>query len=53
MTAKTSGDSRRRVSTNIFAGIQDSFTTQGLQIPGPGFRAWAGWRDPAPILTAA
>jgi hypothetical protein len=28
--AKTSGDSSRRVSGNIFAGIQDSFTTQGL-----------------------
>jgi hypothetical protein len=34
MTAKTSGDSSRGVSTNIFAGIQDSFTTQGLSPPG-------------------
>ena len=30
MTGKTSGDSSRRVSGNIFTGIQDSFTTQGL-----------------------
>jgi hypothetical protein len=34
MMAKTSGDSSRGVSTNIFAGIQDSFTTQGLPTPG-------------------
>ena len=30
MTAKTSGDSSPGVSGNIFGGIQDSFTTQGL-----------------------
>lgn len=30
MAGKTSGDSTRRVSRNIFPGIQDSFTTQGL-----------------------
>ena len=30
MTPKTSGDSTPGVSTNIFRGIQDSFTTQGL-----------------------
>jgi hypothetical protein len=30
MTGKTSGDSSPGVSTNIFARIQDSFTTQGL-----------------------
>jgi hypothetical protein len=28
LMAKTSGDSSLRVSTNIFFGIQDSFTTQ-------------------------
>jgi hypothetical protein len=35
MTGKTSGDSTRRVSDNIFAifsRIQDSFTTQGLRL---------------------
>jgi hypothetical protein len=31
MTAKTSGDSRRRVSHDIFRRIQDSFTTQGFK----------------------
>ncbi len=30
MTGKTSGDSSPGVSGNIFCGIQDSFTTQGL-----------------------
>jgi hypothetical protein len=30
MARKTSGDSTRGVSHDIFAGIQDSFTTQGL-----------------------
>jgi len=30
MASKTSGDSTRGVSHDIFAGIQDSFTTQGL-----------------------
>ena len=30
MAAKTSGDSTKRVSGNIFFGIQHSFTTQGL-----------------------
>ena len=30
ITAKTSGDSSRRVSAIIFAMIQESFTTQGL-----------------------
>jgi hypothetical protein len=34
MTAKTSGDSTPGVSINIFRGIQDSFTTQGLQTSG-------------------
>jgi hypothetical protein len=47
--AKISSDSTRGVSANIFCGIQDSFTTQGLQpkttpnppevtIPGPRLR---------------
>jgi hypothetical protein len=31
MARKTSGDSSRGVSHDIFPGIQDSFTTQGLQ----------------------
>jgi hypothetical protein len=31
MTTKTSGDSSLGVSGNIFSGIQDSFTTQGLR----------------------
>src|ERR1700738_3124122 len=31
MTTKTSGDSTRGVSHDIFCRIQDSFTTQGLQ----------------------
>jgi hypothetical protein len=31
MTSKTSGDSTPRVSRDIFRGIQDSFTTQGLR----------------------
>jgi hypothetical protein len=31
MTGKTSGDSTRGVSHDIFRGIQDSFTTQGLR----------------------
>jgi hypothetical protein len=35
MTAKTSGDSSRRVSRIIFRRIQDSFTTQGLQPKRP------------------
>jgi hypothetical protein len=30
MTGKTSGDSSPGVSGNIFGGIHDSFTTQGL-----------------------
>ena len=34
MAAKTSGDSTKRVSGNIFLGIQDSFTTQGLSANG-------------------
>ena len=33
MTGKTSGDSSKRVSHDIFWGIHESFTTQGL---------WAG-----------
>jgi hypothetical protein len=39
MTVKTSGDSSRRVSLNIFGGIQDSFTTQGLRRAGVFYRA--------------
>jgi hypothetical protein len=34
MATKTSGDSTKRVSDNIFFGIQDSFTTQGLSPNG-------------------
>jgi hypothetical protein len=37
MAAKTSGDSTERVSGNIFFGIQDSFTTQGLSPNGAPF----------------
>jgi len=37
MAAKTSGDSTKRVSGNIFLGFQDSFTTQGLSPNGAGF----------------
>ena len=42
MTAKTSGDSSRGVSANIFAGIQDSFTTQGLNTDPGATRLLAG-----------
>jgi len=37
MAAKTSGDSTKRVSGNIFFGIQDSFTTQGFTPNGALF----------------
>jgi hypothetical protein len=53
MTAKTSGDSSPGVLGNIFTGIQDSFTTQGLptcetpdselgRITRPGTRMFTG-----------
>jgi hypothetical protein len=48
MACKTSGDSGRGVSGNIFRGIQDSFTTQGLTAG----RGWPGFpRNPesAPV----
>ncbi len=35
MARKTSGDSTRGVSHDIFSGIQDSFTTQGLPAETP------------------
>jgi hypothetical protein len=39
MTVKTSGDSSRRVPGNIFGGIHNSFTTQGLRRAGLFYRA--------------
>jgi hypothetical protein len=45
MAGKTSGDSGLGVSGNIFRGIQDSFTTQGLT-------AGMGPRTPNRLLRA-
>jgi hypothetical protein len=49
MTGKTSGDSTRGVSHDIFGRIQDSFTTQGLGDSRPETAA----SPPAEILTGA
>jgi hypothetical protein len=45
MTPETSGDSTRRVSRDIFRGIQDSFTTQGLRQLRAEMASFAASRD--------